>query len=128
MQFVPKALLKKLYNRSSLRNTAAGVRFSVKNRLSPAKLERVKAVTLNGEALQPKQIQVSVDGGEPFGIDRIDPESPVDFPLGTLLTFDLKVEPLSDSEHSLVLEFQAQSVRAPDPGGHRSTADSGSFA
>ena len=107
MQFVPKALLKKLYNRSSLRNTAAGVRFSVKNRLSPAKLERVKAVTLNGEALQPKQIQVSVDGGAPFRIDRIDRQSPVDFPLGTLLTFDLEMEPLSDSEHSLVLEFEA---------------------
>jgi len=107
MQFVPKALLNKLYNRSSLRNTAAGARFSVKNRLAPARLERVNRIALNGEVLQPEQIRVSVDGGEPVGIDRIDPGSPIDFPLGTLLTFDLRVAPLSDSEQSLVFEFEA---------------------
>ncbi|MFO7763056.1 MAG: hydroxymethylglutaryl-CoA reductase [Wenzhouxiangellaceae bacterium] len=105
MQSVPSALLKKLYNRSSLRNTAAGARFSVKNRLGPAKLERVRRITLNGEALQPEQIRVSVDGGESFGADRVDPQAPIDFPLGTLLTFDLDVAPLADAEHSLVLEF-----------------------
>ena len=41
MTFIPQALLRNLYNRSSLRNTGAGVRFSVKNRLSPATLERI---------------------------------------------------------------------------------------
>ncbi|MBS3743589.1 MAG: hypothetical protein KGY48_04455, partial [Wenzhouxiangellaceae bacterium] len=96
MQFVPRALLNKLYNRASLRNTGAGARFSVKNRLRPAKLERIRRITLNGEALQPEKIRVSVNGGEPFGADRIDPQAPIEFPLGTLLTFDLDVAPLAD--------------------------------
>jgi len=107
MQFVPKALLNKLYNRSSLRNTAVGARFSVKNRLAPARLERVNRIALNGQTLQPEQIRVSVDGGEPVAIDRIDPGSPIEFPLGTLLTFGLSVAPLSDSEQSLVFDFEA---------------------
>ena len=38
MRFFPKALLKQLYNRGSLRNHERGTRFSVKNRLSPATL------------------------------------------------------------------------------------------
>lgn len=105
MQFVPRALLNKLYNRASLRNTGAGARFSVKNRVSPAKLERIRRITLNGETLQPEKIRVSVNGGEPFGADRIDPQAPIEFPLGTLLTFDLDVAPLADAEHSLTLEF-----------------------
>ena len=36
MQFIPKSVLSKLYNRTSLRNDNGKVRFSVKNRLSPA--------------------------------------------------------------------------------------------
>ena len=106
MQFIPKALLKKLYNRSSLRNTASGVRFSVKNRLSPASLKKVKPVILNGEAIPVEQVSVSIDGGEFIRMDRLTAGSPLDFPLGTLLTFDVSVEPLDDVEQSLELSFE----------------------
>jgi len=108
MQFIPKALLKKLYNRSSLRNTASGVRFSVKNRLSPAKLKRVKPLVLNGESVPVEQITVSIDGGESVRLDRMVADSPVDFPLGTLLTFDISMAPLSDSEHELAMAFEVE--------------------
>jgi len=108
MQFVPKALLKTLYNRSSLRNSSNGVRFSVKNRLSPARLERVGRIVLDGEALRPEQVQISVDGGAPFGAHAIGRDAPIDFPLGTLLTFELDIAPLADSEHTLALEFEVE--------------------
>jgi len=108
MQFIPKALLKKLYNRSSLRNTSSGVRFSVKNRLSPAKLKRVRPLVLNGESIPTEQIMVSVDGGESVRLDRMVADSPLDFPLGTLLTFDVSIDPLSDAEHDLALAFEVE--------------------
>ncbi|HKL51415.1 MAG TPA: hydroxymethylglutaryl-CoA reductase [Wenzhouxiangellaceae bacterium] len=108
MQFIPKALLKKLYNRSSLRNTSSGVRFSVKNRLSPAKLKRVKPLVLNGEAIPVEQVTVAVDGGDPVQLDRLTAHSSMDFPLGTLLTFDVSIGPLSDAEHSLALAFEVE--------------------
>ncbi len=108
MQFIPKALLKKLYNRSSLRNTASGVRFSVKNRLSPARLKRVRPLILNGEAIPVERISVSIDGGESLRLDRLAGDAPVDFPLGTLLTFDVAIEPLSDVDHRLELAFEVE--------------------
>lgn len=108
MQFIPKAVLKKLYNRSSLRNTPSGVRFAVKNRLSPAKLKRVKSLVLDGETIPMAHITVAVDGGEPVRLDRLASGAPVDFPLGTQLTFDLSVQPLSDIEHELVLAFEVE--------------------
>lgn len=108
MQFVPKALLKKLYNRSSLRNTSSGVRFSVKNRLSPAKLKRVKPLVVNGQPVPVERVRVSVDGGESVRLDRLAVESAVDFPLGTLLTFDVSIEPLTDAEHELALAFEVE--------------------
>ena len=106
MTFIPQALLRNLYNHSSLRNEAAGVRFSVKNRLSPASLKRIERVSLNGEAIHPDRIEVAVDSGDAFPLSRIGPDRPVDFPLGTLLTFQLAVDPLAEGRHGLELEFE----------------------
>ncbi len=108
MRFVPNSLLKKLYNRSSLRNTAAGVRFSIKNRLSPSTLTSVKPMALNGRDVDPERIRIGVDGGAPESMERFSDRLPMDFPLGTLLTFDLDLEPLEAGDHSLRLRFEAK--------------------
>jgi hydroxymethylglutaryl-CoA reductase (NADPH) len=108
MTFIPRALLKNLYNRSSLRNSGTGVRFSVKNRLSPASLQRIDRVSLNGEAVHPDRINVAVDSGDAFPLSRIGPDRPVDFPLGTLLTFHLAVDPLGEGKHGLEFAFETQ--------------------
>jgi hydroxymethylglutaryl-CoA reductase (NADPH) len=106
MKFIPQALLRNLYNRSSLRNSGAGVRFSVKNRLSPASLRGIERVSLNGIAVDADRIQVSVDSGGAFPLSRIGPDQPVDFPLGTLLSFHLAVDPLAEGRHALDFAFE----------------------
>ena len=107
MSLIPNALLNKLYNRTSLRNTGNGVSFSVKNRLSPASLEHIEMISLNGQIIGNDRITVSVDGGTPIPADQVQPESPLDFPLGTLLGFQLDTEPLSDEKHQLRVTFHA---------------------
>ncbi len=106
MPFIPQALLRNLYNRSSLRNSDEGVRFSVKNRLSPASLKRIERVSLNGEYIPPDKIAVAVDSGDAFPMSQIVPDKPVDFPLGTLLTFDMAVDPLAEGKHGLEFAFE----------------------
>ncbi len=106
MTFIPGALLRNLYNHSSLRNSGSGVRFSVKNRLSPASLRRIERVSLNGEAIHPERIEVAVDSGDAFPVTQIGPDQPVDFPLGTLLTFHLAVDPLAEGKHGLEFAFE----------------------
>ena len=108
MPFIPGALLKNLYNRSSLRNTDSGVRFSVKNRLSPALLQRIERISINGETVHPDRVVVSVDSGDSFPLSTIGPDSPVSFPLGTLLTFQLAVDRLKEGKHAVELEFETE--------------------
>jgi hydroxymethylglutaryl-CoA reductase (NADPH) len=108
MQFIPKALLKKLYNRSSLRNAADGVRLTVKNRLAPTRLERIERVALDGREISASDIRLRFDGGPPMPADQLAAEQGVDFPLGTLLTMDLTIDPLEPGEHEIELAFRAE--------------------
>jgi len=108
MRFIPKALLKKTYNRGSLRNQAGGVRLAVKNRLAPATLQRIDRIAIDGQPMDPAAVRVSVDGGEPFALERLSEDSPIDFALGTLLTLMLDRPALEGGDHEIALEFTAE--------------------
>ncbi|QOC22727.1 hydroxymethylglutaryl-CoA reductase [Wenzhouxiangella sp. AB-CW3] len=108
MRFVPKALLKRLYNRASLRNTESGVRFSIKNRLSPARLEQVERIRINGRDVSPDRARLSVDGHAEFSLTEVTPDRAIDFALGSLLVLDLAMDTLDEGEHQIELEFRAQ--------------------
>ncbi|MEM1081743.1 MAG: hydroxymethylglutaryl-CoA reductase [Pseudomonadota bacterium] len=105
---IPKALLKKIYNRSSLRNTVHGVRFSVKNRLAPARLRSIDRISVNGQVLDASQIQVAVDSDAPMALNQVGVTEAIDFPLGTLLTIHLAMKALDEGEHALGLAFNAE--------------------
>ena len=82
MTFIPAALLRNLYNHSSLRNSGDGVRFSVKNRLSPASLKRIERVSLDGEEIHPDRIAVTVDSGDAVPDEPDRPGQPGGLPAG----------------------------------------------
>jgi len=112
MTAIPSALLKNLYNRSSLRNKDGGVRFSVKNRLAPTTLTRIERVALNGEEIGADKVSVALDAGAGVPMGGIDADHPVSFPLGALLTFQLAIDPLADGDHNLALAFEVDSFGA----------------
>ena len=107
MQFIPKSLLSKLYNRSSLRNENGLVRFSIKSRLSPAVLNEVLLMKVNGQSVAHERVSMSAGSGEAVPLSMISPDNPVDFPLGAMVHFFLDIEPLSEGRHELMLEFDA---------------------
>ncbi|NBB91837.1 MAG: hydroxymethylglutaryl-CoA reductase [Gammaproteobacteria bacterium] len=107
MRFVPKALLKRLYNRSSLRNTEAGVCFSIKNRLSPARLEAVELLRVDGEEIASDRIRLSVDGSPATALPELLGDDGLEFPLATLLVLQLDIDPLEEGEHEIELTFRA---------------------
>ncbi|MCW8874097.1 MAG: hydroxymethylglutaryl-CoA reductase [Xanthomonadales bacterium] len=108
MSFIPSSVLSKLYNRTSLRNGDSGVRFSVKNRLSPAALRKVTRFEVDSQPVELERIAVSREGEEPFPVTRITAKKPVDFPLGAHLTFSLDVPPLEEGRHQLTVVFDTQ--------------------
>ena len=59
--YIPSMLLKRLYTFGSLKNLPDGVQFSVKNRLSDARLTGITHIKINGKTVQPEKL--SLDSG-----------------------------------------------------------------
>jgi len=108
MSIIPSSVLSKLYNRTSLRNVENAVRFSVKNRLSPAALRRVIRLELDSNPVEPERISIAHEGGASFPASEITAKKPVDFPLGALLSFDLDIPPLEEGPHQLTVVFDTR--------------------
>jgi hydroxymethylglutaryl-CoA reductase (NADPH) len=108
MSFIPSHVLSKLYNRTSLRNAPKGVLFSVKNRLSPASLRKVTRVEIDNHPIDLERVAVVLEGGSPFAVGQITAKKPLDFPLGTLLTFELDMDPLEAGRHQLSVVFDTK--------------------
>ena len=51
MALIPTMLLKRLYTFASLQNTAEGVQFSIKNRLSDARLTGFHGISIDGQEI-----------------------------------------------------------------------------
>jgi len=107
MQSIPKSLFSKLYNRTSLRNVDGGVRFSVKNRLSPAVLHGISEVVINGQPVAHDRITISFEANELLPLGMVNPDNPLDFPLGALVNFYLDIDALVDGQHELSVVFDA---------------------
>jgi hydroxymethylglutaryl-CoA reductase (NADPH) len=107
MQFIPKSVVSKLYNRTSLRNDDGAVRFSVKNRLSPATLREISQLAIDGQTVVHDRISVAVESSDAIPLSQVTPDTPLDFPLGTLLNFYLEMDPLIEGQHDISMVFDA---------------------
>jgi hydroxymethylglutaryl-CoA reductase (NADPH) len=108
MMFFPKKALSKLYNHTSLRHADGGVSFSVKNRLSPATVVGISRVAIDGRDVPNDKGTVICGNAAPMLLSQISPEIPIDFPLGDMLIFKLGMEPLSEGEHNIEVDFQTR--------------------
>ena len=105
MKLLPKNVLNRLYNHTSLRHSGGKVRFSVKNRLSPATLQEVSRVAINGREIPRGNVTVASNSDAAIPLSLINQDNPMDFPLGDLLTFRLDMEPLTEGEHDIEVNF-----------------------
>jgi len=104
---IPSMVLKQLYTFNSLRNTADGVRFSLKNRLSDTKVTALQSVKFDGLAVPREDISILLDTGEMLNPDAL-AHQPVDFPLRKMMDVICRIEPLSDGIHKLEIKFSAE--------------------
>lgn len=103
---IPSMVLKQLYTFNSLRNTADGVRFSLKNRLSDTKVTALHSVKFDGVAVPREAITLILDTGEMLKPDSLT-QQPIDFPLRKMLDVICRIDPLSDGMHKLEVSFSA---------------------
>src|SRR5512139_2995500 len=92
--FIPSMLLKRLYTFSSLKNVPEGVFFSVKNRLSDAKLTAMSMIGINGNKVPLDSITLVLGDGTHLSPKEISPQKPIDFPLRQTIDIISHLDPL----------------------------------
>ena len=105
MSFIPGRILSKLFNRTSLKNYGGKVCFSVKNRLAPATLQCISRIEIDGNEVPLEHVNVSCDEAPSISLGAINHEQPMDFSLGTLLSFFMDIEAIEDGAHDLIVVF-----------------------
>jgi hypothetical protein len=102
---IPDFLLKRLYQKGSLRQTAEGIAFDLKNLLGPGMISGVHSVVLNNNLYTPDTIQVSTSGTL-LDATQITPENPISFRLHQEGTLILKgAESLKEGINQIIISL-----------------------
>jgi hydroxymethylglutaryl-CoA reductase (NADPH) len=105
--FIPSMLLKRLYTFSSLKNVPSGVQFSVKNRLSDAKLTGITAIKIGGQQVFLDNVTLSLPDGRALHAIEISPSTPLDFPLRQTLDIFAPIPHLAAGKYSVEIHFKS---------------------
>ena len=106
--FIPSLLLKRLYTFASLKNVEGGVKFSVKNRLSDAKLTGITRIKINDRDVPLAVVTLQTTDGLQISPVQVSPHSPVDFPLRRSLDIVARIPPLPLGKHKVEIGFKAE--------------------
>jgi hydroxymethylglutaryl-CoA reductase (NADPH) len=105
--FIPSMLLRQLYTFGSLKNIPQGVKFSVKNRLSDARLVGLHSVRLDGKEIVQGRLQLRLADGTQIAPIEISAARPVPFPLRQVLDVVLQIPELEAGKHKIEIRFKA---------------------
>lgn len=104
---IPSLLLKRMYTFGTLKNDSEGVRFSLKNRLSDAKLHRLLGLSINKQDLPLDHITIQLEDGTRLKADKISPDMLVDFPLRKTLHLRIANLKLEKGKHDIRISFES---------------------
>ena len=101
---IPSLILRQLYTYSSLKNTNGGVRYSLKNRLSDAKLVGVSDLKIDKKSIPNDAVHLIINGKE-YKMQEIAAVSPVDFPLKQVVDVFMAIPHLDEGKHEIEISF-----------------------
>ena len=97
---VPGLLVNRVYQTGSLRHTADGFTFGLRNPTMPVILQRLSEMVVDGQAVDPSQVHV-VCGAVSRQVANITPQAPFEFPSGERLTIVVHGLLLAPGVHQL---------------------------
>ncbi|HEX5691287.1 MAG TPA: hydroxymethylglutaryl-CoA reductase, partial [Roseiflexaceae bacterium] len=107
MALIPSMILRQLYTFGSLKNTAHGVEFTIKNRLSDAEVTELQRVTIDGQAAPHNAIMLDLGDGTRLTPEQI-ASQPIAFPLRKSLTLHVERPALPLGKHKIEIAFRAK--------------------
>ncbi|MCK5104030.1 MAG: hydroxymethylglutaryl-CoA reductase, partial [Cyclobacteriaceae bacterium] len=102
---VPQLLLRQLYTNGSLINLDKGIQFSLKNRLSDAKILSVQEISIDEQKVDLKKAKIVFEDDSEILINEIN-SNPVDFPLKKILHIKLNEIQLTEEKHKIRISFK----------------------
>lgn len=106
---IPSMLLQKLYRFSSLRSLGTDTQFSLKNRLQPITVQRVRYVKIDDDEVLVDAIQLILDNGRILHGNTISPDNPIPLPLGSTVHLRIPDLILSPGPHQIALSLSLES-------------------
>lgn len=108
MGSVPAFLLKKLYAKGSLKNTAAGFELTIQNTLASGTIVSLAPLQVDGiEYPLEKTTAILPDGSQVSAAD-VSAESGVRFSVGDKVTIRVEGKPLPSGQHKLTISPQTK--------------------
>ena len=105
---IPSLLLKKLYTLGSLKNTGAGVRFALKNRLSDAEVVGLRGISINGMPVALERVRLDIGNHRELTAAQVDGEHPLPFPLRSIVTVQTGAPELPAGKHEIEIAFDTR--------------------
>lgn len=106
---VPSFLLRRLYSKGSLKNTAEGFQFQLKNTLGSGFARKLFPVVVDGEEMPLEACFFEIEGKEvPFS--EVSPEKPFTLSMGGVSTIKVKKKTLSPGTHRIGFGFEVQGL------------------
>jgi alpha-galactosidase len=110
MPAIPNFILKKLYVKGSLHNTAEGCEFSLKNIVDSGTVTRLRELELDGTAYDASHLTVRPADGKSVPAEAISPGAPLALPAGVTVAVSLRNVTLPPGRHHLRLHFETQEL------------------
>ena len=103
MGSVPAFLLKKLYVKGSLKNTATGFELAIQNTLAPGTIAGLVPLNVDGVECPLAQTVVILSDGTRVSAAEVSAAAPLRFSVGDQVTIQVQGAPLSAGAHTLTI-------------------------
>ena len=105
---IPGRLLQKLYTVGSLRNTATGTQFALKNRLTDAEVTALRGIRIDGGAVALEQVRLGLPDHRVLSPSQVDAAHPLPFPLRSTVTVHTVMPELRRGKHVIEMVFETR--------------------
>jgi hypothetical protein len=103
MGSIPAFLLKRLYVRGSLHNTATGFELTIQNTLAPGTIVGLDPLQVDGAEYPLETIEAVLPDGTQVPASSVSAGSPVRFSIGDKVRVLVEAQPLSAGTHRLTI-------------------------
>jgi hypothetical protein len=104
---IPKVMLRKLYQKGSLKQDEEEITFILQNNIYPATIVGIEHIKINEENFDAKKIKVLINDDEVVNLEEVNKENPFKLTKGDTFTFRIEGN-ISPGKHTIDFSFNTK--------------------